>query len=433
MDILQQSDTERAVNRLYLQEYAALWDGYLGDLRLAEARSMSESIDIARILSAPDSPLIKLLTAVAHELSLSNALSEQSGAVVNQLAKRAAARVSGINNHIEGLSFPSPMDDELEAIVDSRFKELVDFSVGQNKEVEVNALLKIFNEIYVNLSNIDFSIRSGVRVLDQQDAVAKIRSEAARYPVPIRTILEGLTDEGKRQTDGGIRGALSAELESSVGEFCRVAIRGRYPFDRTSKRDVTFADFSKMFSPGGMMDGFFNTHLRPITDVSNRVWTLRQATNGRLPIESFQQAAKIRDVFFPAGAPMPVLNFEFKVLEMDAAISQLSLDFDGQLFQYAHGPQIPRAVSWPGSLGSNQIRIELSGAQINRKSLVVNGPWALMRLFDSGERRRLQPEKFITTLFVHGYKVVLEVTASSVNNPFYLAELRDFSCPTRLN
>lgn len=433
MDILQQSDTERAVNRLYLQEYAAIWDGYLGDLRLAEARSMSESIDIARILSAPDSPLIKLLTAAAHELSLSNALSEQSGAVVNQLAKRAAARVSGINNHIEGLSFPSSMDDELEVIVDSRFKELVDFSVGQNKEVEVNALLKIFNEIYVNLSNIDFSIRSGVRVLDQQDAVAKIRSEAARYPVPIRTILEGLTDEGKRQTDGGIRGALSAELESSMGEFCRVAIRGRYPFDRTSKRDVTFADFSKMFSPGGMMDGFFNTHLRPITDVSNRVWTLRQATNGRLPIESFQQAAKIRDVFFPAGVPLPVLNFEFKVLEMDAAISQLSLDFDGQLFQYAHGPQIPRAVSWPGSLGSNQIRIELSGAQINRKSLVVNGPWALMRLFDSGERRRLQPEKFITTLFIHGYKVVLEITASSVNNPFYLAELRDFSCPTRLN
>src|SRR5690606_29986341 len=106
---------------------------------------------------------------------------------------------------------------------------------------------------------------------------------------------------------------------------------------------------------------------------------------------------------------------------------QLSLDFDGQLFQYAHGPQIPRAVSWPGPLGTNQIRVELSGAEINRKSMVVNGPWALMRLFDLGERRRLQPEKFVTTLFIHGHKVVLEVTASSVNNPFYLAELSNFS------
>ncbi len=433
MEALNQADAARAINRLYLQEYAAVWESYLGDLRLAETRSMSESIDIARILSAADSPLIKLLNAAAQELNLTERLPEQSGAVVDQLAKRVTARVSGMNSHVEGLSLAALMDDELDEIVGVRFKELIEFSLGANKEAEANALLKLFNDLYVNLSNIDFSIRSGVRALDQQDTVAKIRSEAARYPVPIRTVLEGLTDEGRRQADGGIRGALSAELESSVGEFCRVAIRGRYPFDRNSKRDATYADFSKIFSPGGMMDSFFNTHLKLITDVSGRVWTLRKADNGQLPIKSFQQAAKIRDVFFASGSSMPALNFEFKVLEMDAAISQLSLDFDGQLFQYAHGPQIPRAVSWPGPLGSNQIRIELSSAEANRKSLVVNGPWALMRLFDSGERRRLQPEKFISTLFIQGYKVVLEITSSSVNNPFYLAELSDFSCPVRLN
>ncbi len=431
IDALKQSDTELAVTRLYLQDYAALWDNYLGDLRLVETRSMSESIDVARILSAVDSPLIQLLDAAAQELRLTNGLSASSGTVTNEVVKRVTAKVPGMGRTIDGLSSTMAMDDALEDIVDIRFKELVDFSLGSNKEAEKSALLKMFNEVYINLSNTDFSIRSGARALGQQDVIAQIRSEAARYPIPVRTILEGLTDEGKRQAEGGVRGALSAELTSSVGEFCRVAISGRYPFDRTSKRDVTFADFSKMFAPAGMMDSFFNEHLRPITDMSTRTWSLRQSNAGQLPIESFQQAAKIRDVFFPAGARTPALNFEYKVLEMDAAINQLSLDFDGQLFQYAHGPQIPRAVSWPGPLGTNQIRVELSGAEINRKSMVVNGPWALMRLFDLGERRRLQPEKFITTLFIHGHKVVLEVTASSVNNPFYLAELSNFSCPVR--
>lgn len=431
IDALKQSDAELAVTRLYLQDYAALWENYLGDLRLVETRSMPESIDVARILSAADSPLIKLLDAATQELRLSNQLSAPAGAVANEVTKRVVAKAPGLDRPIDGLSSTMGLDDALEEIVDARFKDLVDFSSGPNKESEKNTLLKMFNEVYLNLSNTDFSIRSGARALDQQDAISQIRSEAARYPIPVRTILEGITDEGKRQAEGGIRGALSAELDSSVGEFCRVAIRGRYPFDRTSKRDVTFADFSKMFAPAGMMDSFFNEHLKPITDMSSRSWSLRQSNAGQLPIESFQNAAKIRDVFFPAGARTPALNFEYKVLEMDAAISQLSLDFDGQLSQYAHGPQIPRAVSWPGPLGSNQIRVELSGADNNRQSLVVNGPWALMRLFDLGERRRLQPERFIATLFIHGYKVVLEVTASSVNNPFYLAELNNFTCPVR--
>lgn len=431
IDVLQQLDTERAVTRLYLQDYAELWETYLGDLRLVETRSMTESIDVARILSAIDSPLIQLLNAVVRELSLSIDMSEESGAVINKLAKRAVAKVPGMDASIDGLSSSIRMDDVMEEIVNERFKELVDLSSGPNRETEKVTLLKIFNEVYMNLSNTDFSIRSGARTLDQKDVIAQIRAEAARYPIPVRTILEGLTDEGKRQAEGGVRGVLNAELDSSVGEFCRVAILGRYPFDRTSKRDVTFSDFSKMFSLAGMMDSFFNEHLKPITDMSSRTWTLRQSNAGQLPIESFQQAAKIREVFFPAGVRTPALNFEYKVLEMDAAISQLSLDFDGQLFQYAHGPQIPRAVSWPGPLGSNQIRVELSGADINRKTLVVNGPWALMRLFDLGVRRRLQPEKFITTLFIHGYKVVLEVTASSVNNPFYLPELDSFNCPVK--
>lgn len=431
VDALKKSDTELAVTRLYLQDYAAHWESYLADLRLVEARSMSESIDVARILSATDSPLIKLVDAVAQELSLANPLSAPSGAVATGVKKRIATKFTGFDSPIDGLSSAMELDEVLESIVDARFKDLVNFSSGPNKESEKNALLKMFNEIYLNLSNTDFSIRSGARTLDQQNTIALIRSEAARYPVPVRTILEGLTDEGKRQAEGGIRGALSAELDSSVGEFCRVAIRGRYPFDRTSKRDVTFADFSKMFAPAGMMDSFFNEHLKSITDMSSRTWSLRQSNAGRLSIESFQSAAKIRDVFFPAGARAPALNFEYKIVEMDAAISQISLDFDGQLFQYAHGPQIPRAVSWPGPLGGNQIRVELSGADNNRKSLVVNGPWALMRLFDLGERRRLQPEKFITTLFIHGYKVVLEVTANSVNNPFYLSELNNFMCPVK--
>lgn len=425
------ADIEQVLVRLYLQDYANIWDNYLRDLRLISARSISESIDVARILSASDSPLQQLITSITPDLSLGKNLSQTSQLASKTISKRLSEKVSGFDQSIQGLAASITRPDSMENIVDGRFKDLVELVHGANKDAEKNTLSKMFNEVYLGLSSADFSIRSGARTLENNDAMAKIRSEAARYPVPVRTILEGLTDEGKRQAEGGIRGALSAELDSTIGEFCRMAISGRYPFDRRSSRDVTFTDFSKLFAPAGMMDSFFNQNLRSITDTTGRNWVLRQATDVSLPITSFQQAARIRDVFFPAGARAPALNFEYKVLEMDASISQLSMDFDGQLFQYSHGPQIPRSVTWPGPLGSNQIRIELGGSDVSRKSLVVSGPWAIMRLFDLGVRRQLQPEKFITTLHIHGQKVVLEVTASSVNNPFYLAELASFSCPVR--
>lgn len=425
------ADIEQVLVRLYLQDYVSIWDAYLLDLRLISTRSMSESIDVARILSANDSPLWQLVSNITTELSLGKSLSPTTQIADKEIKRRVADRLSGFNQSIQSLAADFAHPDSLESIVDDRFKDLIELTHGANKESEKNALLKLFNEIYLGLSNADFSIRSGVRSLENNDVVTRVRSEAARYPIPVRNILEGLTDEGVRQTEGGIRGALNAELDSSIGDFCRMAISGRYPFDRRSTRDVTFADFTKIFAPTGMMDSFFNQHLRAITDTTGRVWAMRQSTDVSFPITSFQQAARIRDVFFPGSAPAPALNFEYKIIEMDADISQLSIDFDGQLFQYAHGPQISRSISWPGPLGSNQIRIEVSSADATRNSLVVNGPWAIMRLFDVGERRQLLPEKFLTTLLIHGRKVVLEVTANSVNNPFYLAELASFSCPVR--
>lgn len=425
------AELEKALIRRYLQDYMSVWDSYLLDLRLISTRSISESVDVARILSSSDSPLMQLIEGIAPELSLGKELSQLSTLSSKEGKKRIAEKVPSFDQPMRGFVSNISQLNSPELIVDNHFKDLMELVYGENRDLEKKSLLKIFNEIYMSLSNADFSIRSGTRHLENSDLMARLRAKASRYPVPIRGILEELAGEGKKQTDNGIRRALSAELDSSIGDFCRIAIGSRYPFDRNSARDTTFADFSKLFAPAGIMDSFFNENLLAITDTSGRNWILRQAADVNLPIASFQQAAKIRDVFFAGGARTPTLNFELKVLEMDAGINQLSMDFDGQLFQYAHGPQIPRSVNWPGPLGSNQIRIELSGDGVNRKSLVVNGPWAVLRLFDLGERRHLQPEKFISTLAIHGHKVVLEITADSVYSPFYLPALEDFRCPIK--
>jgi type VI secretion system protein ImpL len=64
---------------------------------------------------------------------------------------------------------------------------------------------------------------------------------------------------------------------------------------------------------------------------------------------------------------------------------------------------------------------------------VFQGPWALLRLFDSVQIEPTnQPDRFLATIGVGGRTAVFEVFAASVRNPFRLPELTQFRCPTGL-
>ena len=224
---------------------------------------------------------------------------------------------------------------------------------------------------------------------------------------------------------------MGSAINAEIGDFCRQAITGRYPFVRSSARDVTQEDFARLFAPGGLFDSFFQKNLASQVDMSTKPWSFKKVDG--VALAQFQRAAVIRDTFFRGGGNLPGLRLDFKPAEMDASITQFILDVDGQILKYAHGPQIQTPIQWPGPRGSSQLRISLSPVSASGASgLAKEGPWALFRLFDSQEiESTALPEKFKATFNVDGRKVVFDVTASSVRNPFRLNELAEFSCPGR--
>jgi type VI secretion system protein ImpL len=151
-------------------------------------------------------------------------------------------------------------------------------------------------------------------------------------------------------------------------------------------------------------------------------------------IASFEQAKTIREVFFRSGSDIPRISLTLKPIEMDAAITSFVLDVDGQVIRYQHGPQIAQTITWPGPRGSQQVRVMLEPAIPGSTSgESKEGPWALHRLFDSASiSPGPSPEKFLATLSIGNRRVTLEVTASSVQNPFRMREIASFSCPNAL-
>ena len=120
--------------------------------------------------------------------------------------------------------------------------------------------------------------------------------------------------------------------------------------------------------------------------------------------------------------------------EMDASIQQFTLDVDGKLVRYSHGPQVAVPVQFPGPGGKSLIRATIFPAPASGSAgLRFEGPWALFRMFDGVQIINTnQPDRFVAALTVDGRRTVFEVFASSVRNPFRLPELSQFRCPTAL-
>ncbi len=418
------------VRRIYLNEYAAAWEAFIADIRLVPATSIAQSVQTTRLLAAPDTPLLPLMKAMSRETtllsgfgSIESAADAARGTIANRILSKVGARPTTTG---------AP-EARIESIVDDRFvglRRLVTAPEGGKAPIE--GVIARLGELQVLLTAVDSALKGGAAP-PASPLPNQLKAEAANSPEPVRSMLDNLGTTSSKVALIQLRESLARDVRSQINEFCQQAVSGRYPFDSSSPRDVTQADFATLFGPGGKFDQM-TQKLAPYIDTSTRPWSFRAVDgtplgtdHGTLP--QFQRAAAIKETFFGVGGQAATLRLEFKPVEMDTQLSQFVLDVDGQIVRYAHGPQIPTVVTWPGPRGSGQVRVmgTPSGGMVN------DGPWAMLRLFD---RVTITPgnvpEKFRAVFDLDGRKAVFEVTTGSVRNPFRMPDLRQFGCPNGL-
>src|SRR5262249_37469291 len=105
-----------------------------------------------------------------------------------------------------------------------------------------------------------------------------------------------------------------------------------------------------------------------------------------------------------------------------------------KIVRYAHGPQVPSHVQFPGPGGRSQVRMFIvPPPSAGSTGIKFEGPWALFRMFDGVRIDEGRPTgRFLATIDIEGRHAVFEIFASSVRNPFRLPELSQFRCPTTL-
>ncbi|MCE2658194.1 MAG: type VI secretion system membrane subunit TssM [Rubrivivax sp.] len=423
----------------YFIDATGYWETLLRDIRLRRLATPAETVQAARALASPNTPLRGLADAVANQTrfatrpadagaAAASAAAEFRKAAAEAVASRAVSKVSsifgGVGVTLPTLASPDEQMRRLERQAEDRFKDLRRFAApGQGG---VDDLRKLLDMLAIDLAALQQRRASGQAVMEVPAAVALTEQRASEFPEPVPGILKALTGQGQAAAKEGLAAEAKMGVANASATCRRVLAGGGYPFQRASQKDIGIKDFAAVFRAGGELDQHFNTRLAPYVDKSAGVWKLRAGAESTVPLKpgtlaQFQRADAIRNAFLAGGA-QPDVSVTVRVLE---ATGEVSIDVDGRPQPMPLGADL--TLKWPSPRLTAQLM--LAGSPAARSE----GEWALFRLLDQGQRDETAGGSVVRVRYTAkagSASALLEWrSGSGAFNPLRLPELAAFGCP----
>ncbi|MDX1668973.1 MAG: type VI secretion system membrane subunit TssM, partial [Limnobacter sp.] len=403
--------TQQQVRELYVRDYISSWRGYLNDIRPRPVQNLTHALETARTLVKPNSPLERFLRELAKNHQLGKSLQNAQNAVENQ-AERAANRHLNTTALLAGqslLSASGPTEPPEKAI-DMEFQSiLVLFDESHSGYAGLQSTL---SQLHNLLSAIEVARREQGIPPASSEFVA-LSSQANLYPEPVRGLLNNLIAQAGQQTQKAQLNSISAELRP-IRDVCQNSIAGRYPFSEQSRLDVLPQDFTRFFGPNGLMQQYFDQQLAQKVDKSAQQWRFKPSGQpvgyASSSLVEFQRAGEITQVFFD-GKPSPGFKVDVRLTASSHPDDVLYLQHDGQLYMFSQQYEPSHVLAWPPSKNSSRIEVRASE---DVRPQIIEGPWALFRLFDNPSRKQGKgPEEFTTRVVLGSKWFDLTVTANT--------------------
>jgi type VI secretion system protein ImpL len=433
---------------LYGKDFVAAWNVALGNLQLRPLLADAPKYLALSAASAPTSPIKQIFESVRDETALTRERKAPApaGGATDQAKKDATAlatrRLGQTSRDAIDLAMKSqrraddPPAEVPGAAIEANFKPfqiLVDGDAGSRP---IDALLANLNELYRQLILAADNPTQATQALDQVEVqVASLRANVTRLPQPLAGMMDKVAGEAAAHANASSIAQISDAMAEQVSAPCQQVVANRFPFAK-SDRDVPMADFARMFAPNGVIDRFFAANLAPLINLTGKTWTWRPNPNMARPLSDttlreFQQAAEIRDAFFPTGGNQPNVSLEVKPLTLSSDAQTATLSINGATVVAQQGANAASTVQWPGA-GAGAASIVMTPDMPDRKSdLQRSGAWALFRLVEVGSP--IQNGNAVRVSFVvGGREVSYQFTSASLVNPLTMSSLRQFKCPNGL-
>ena len=148
--------------------------------------------------------------------------------------------------------------------IDERYRPLREL-VTPPGGAPIDQVLKLLNDLQQQLAKMNAAGVGAPVAASGDDPSLALRAESQRQPQPLGRWLASMAEQSTALRAGGARQQVAAAYNGVNGpaRLCAPAVNGRFPFVPGSSNETPLDDFAKLFAPGGLIDGFFNTQLRP--------------------------------------------------------------------------------------------------------------------------------------------------------------------------
>jgi type VI secretion system protein ImpL len=420
---------------LYWTDFRDTWNDMVFDIVIRDTAGLVDATELISLLVSEANPIERLATDIARQTDLTGPLDLAETA--SETASETDAAAAGALLVSPDLPFdPLAAPDPYGALRGSLAKKAA--AEGEEPASAISALMPVMDEIYQQLNRVSATDAQAAEVFAAESqlnaATQQLVAGGRKLPSPVDGWVVGLAGRIASAAVAQARTSVSALWQANGARECTRAINGRYPFDREASTEVTLDDFTRIFGPDGVFDKFFKDNLSEFVDVSASPWRWKGGlgTTGEESdaLAQFERADAIRTAFFPPSSATPQVRLTIDMIRFDPTTTSVWITVGDETSKHNQAFDDDVTLLWPGET-SNAARISLlpvrQGTEVEK-----TGPWAPFRLFDEAELTPVSENQFDVRYQTGGRTVEFRVNSNSVNNPFRLEALSQFSCPGEL-
>ena len=431
---------QQQIKQLYYADYIRTWEELIGNLALKKIDGFDEAAKFLSLITDSDSPLKSMLVLIASETTLTsppaNAQQAANGGADDSRESKLSALLGNSTSTV--VKAVEPVIDP----VTSHFRALHELTDNwETNASRLDATLLQMAELNLQLLPMAQSPTGAVDpALSTELAVGlqKLDTRAERLAEPMASLVKSLSNEISDVAGGGFCQQLDTAWKADVYGYYQRAIKNRYPVNRKGTADIALTDFGAFFGRGGLIDQFVETYLATQVSKTPGQWTwVGKGKSVCLSDNTLKQLAfaeEIKNTFFTQSGNTPSFRFDIVTdqLTMSPEIELLSFNVGSSGMEYFHGPvNGSTSFVWPDVNNNNQVSLRVSPVVPGTaSSKQLSGPWAILRLFDQGNRNRAGAGLNVSFSFA-GRPVSMTLATSSFN-PLNSVAVRSFRAPESL-
>ncbi|WP_095156270.1 type VI secretion system membrane subunit TssM [Pseudomonas sp. Irchel 3E13] len=426
------------IRAIYSRAYVDTWRRNLSQLEVRDFHDITDAVSILGSITGPADPLRRLVETVRDNsefgvrpvpASGTANLIDKAATLTDQVAE-VSADATQTPMTLEIVRAFTPLTQLLEARGErASYLEETMLAIGSVQE-KVRLVHDSPDRGKAALAMVveRFSLKG-------PDPIANLQRVAAGLPEPMNRQVAKLANESSRVILVEALRELERRWDSDIHRFYRERLADRYPFNPTSREEVSLEDFTAFFGPQGRLQQFRVEYLNLFLEenlealYSERLggYLVRADVQTRL-----ESADRIRDAFFNSRGLLGV-QFYIEPLGLAPNKRSSSLSVEGQLVTYNHGPTTSTALIWPNTLApNNESRMSLVNAGGSSSGLVYRGPWSLYRLLSQARLNGTTSTSVDLSFSAPDGSMRYRISTEKANNPFTQPLFKGFALPLKL-